>query len=288
VDVETRATTRDVVDGQQRLRAIIDFASSKFRLSNKSERFNGLSFNDLDEDSRRSFLSYPISTVQLIDVDIDDILEIFARLNSYSVKVTPAELRHSKYSDPIKWSIWNFAREHNWMWSERRLVSLRDAVRMKHNSYVAELYMSVDQGLSDGGEPQIDKYYKAKKSEDDEYFHNIYENAHHIVQFIEDAFGDDFSETTFFTGPNFLILFNFVGFLRGICPVNANTQQWAALHRSGVDIARLTRSLTVLSTAVDEDDIEGRFGPFVVASKTTTQRRSSRAKRFGSLAESYA
>lgn len=287
VNIETRATIREVVDGQQRLRAIIDFANNKIRLSSKSNVYNGKVFADLEEDDRRSFLNYSVSTVQLIDVDLDDILEIFARLNSYSVKVTPAELRHAKYSEPVKWVIWNFARKNNYLWTDYKLVSIRDAVRMKHNSFSAELFISVLKGLSDGGEPQIDKFYRECKDKEDDYFDGPLVKVNDIIDIIKNDVGDEYVHTTFFNGPNYLILFNFIGFIIGLCPVNANTEEWRHLHRSRFDIEKLKTTISAHASAVDDDDIDGKYGSFVVSSKTTTQRRASRAKRFSSLAKQY-
>lgn len=159
IDVATRMAVREVVDGQQRLRAIFAFANDGMRLSSRSKEFGGKRYTDLSDELKAGFLSYGISTVQLINASNTDVLEIFARLNSYGVKVTPAELRHSTYSEPVKWHIWDATIRWSMLWERYRLVSVREAVRLKNNSVMAELYISADEGLSDGGEPQIGKYY---------------------------------------------------------------------------------------------------------------------------------
>src|SRR4051794_1228376 len=50
VDRDSRRTIRDVVDGQQRLRTIIDFAAGKFALGSKAAEFQGARYADLDDD----------------------------------------------------------------------------------------------------------------------------------------------------------------------------------------------------------------------------------------------
>ena len=42
IDPETQSSVREVVDGQQRLRAIFDFADNKLRLSRRAKEFNCL------------------------------------------------------------------------------------------------------------------------------------------------------------------------------------------------------------------------------------------------------
>lgn len=280
IDTERQATIREVVDGQQRLRTIFEFADGKLRLSSKANEFAGKTYNEIDQESKERFLSYSLSTIQLINAENSEILEIFARLNSYSVRVTPAELRHARYSEPVKWRIWESTRLWGDLWSEYRLVSVRDAVRMKNNSFMAELFMTVENGLSDGGEPQIDKYYRERKKEDSEYFDPICSDVDHIVQDILDHYAEDFAETTFFDGPNFLLLFIVVGFLEGLVPSNSNTEEFAQHHSSGLDHAKLKKLLFEIVASFDADDVEGPHAKFVLESRSSTQRRKSRTARF--------
>jgi hypothetical protein len=98
------------VDGQQRLRTIIDFAEDKFTLGVRAKEFQGLRYSSLSDELKERFLEYRISVDQLMDASDDSVLEIFARLNSYTVPVNAPELRHAKYQgdfrlfDPIRGS----------------------------------------------------------------------------------------------------------------------------------------------------------------------------------------
>lgn len=104
IDGTTQGVIREVVDGQQRLRAILEFASEKLKLPANSPIHKGKRYSELNDDDKETFLSYNIPVVQLINADDAEVLEVFARLNSYSVKLTPAELRHAEYSEPVKWA----------------------------------------------------------------------------------------------------------------------------------------------------------------------------------------
>src|SRR6056297_3114654 len=44
LNAESQTTVREVVDGQQRLRAILEFASDKLKLSSKSPNFKGKTY----------------------------------------------------------------------------------------------------------------------------------------------------------------------------------------------------------------------------------------------------
>ena len=102
IDRVSQASVREIVDGQQRLRAILDFGLGKFRLTSRAGEFSGLYYSDLEEELQNTFLSYRISVEQLINADDDDVLEVFARLNSYTVPLNPPELRHARYQGDFK------------------------------------------------------------------------------------------------------------------------------------------------------------------------------------------
>jgi hypothetical protein len=59
-DLRTRITIKEIVDGQQRSRAIRDFFSDTLRISGKS-RFAGSKYSDLDEADQQRFLDYSLS-----------------------------------------------------------------------------------------------------------------------------------------------------------------------------------------------------------------------------------
>ena len=117
VDPATQTTVREVVDGQQRLRAILDFASGKLRLTSKAPKHRGKLYDNLTIEDKELFLNYKVPVVQLLNASNADVLEVFARLNSYSVKVTPAELRHAEYSEPVKWAIRGGSVDLNRFWA---------------------------------------------------------------------------------------------------------------------------------------------------------------------------
>lgn len=284
IDPVSQSMLREVVDGQQRLRAILEFASGKLKLTSKAPRHRGKTYQDLDVEDQELFLSYKIPAVQLINASNADVLEIFARLNSYSVKVTPAELRHAEYSEPVKWAIYDATREWHVLWDTYKLVSVRDSVRLKNTSLIAELFMALDEGLDDGGEHAINKYYKKNKDQEEGHFKPLRERMDFIIREILENAEEGFKDTTFFDAPNFLTLFCAVGFLRGFLPNSRATNEIEDLAGVGVDWQTGRVRLAEFAQAFDEQDDEvQRFAFFVAASKSTTHRISSRKPRFQAL-----
>ncbi|MCQ9615875.1 DUF262 domain-containing protein [Paenalcaligenes niemegkensis] len=284
IDATTQTMTREVVDGQQRLRTILEFASGKLRLSSKSPQFKGKTYTDLDVSDQEVFLSYKIPCVQLINADNSMVLEIFARLNSYSVKVTPAELRHAEYNEPIKWAIYDAAREWTYLWNNLGIISVRESVRMKNVSLMAEFFMTLDLGFGDGGEPLITKFYKSKKTESEEYFTPIRNKIDIVLKDIIKNFESDFSETIFFDSPNFLVLFAAVTYLKYGFPDTRITVGVEQHKGKGINWEKAIEILTNISQEFESEhnneDADGRYAEFINASKSTTHRISSRKPRF--------
>lgn len=288
IDGSTQASIREVVDGQQRLTAILGFAANRLRMTNRSPEYSGMRYNDLTQDQKDQFLSYNISTVQLLNASDADVLEVFARLNSYSVKVTPAELRHAKYDEPVKWAIWNTTRENGSLWDRFHVVSVRDSVRLKNTTLIAELYMALMDGFGDGGEDKVNRFYKSNQAKTEADFAQVTLAVQGAINSTVDMFGADFSDTTLFDAPNFLVLVCALAFLEGNLPQSTITSDVAAKRGVGVNLANAANNLPLLTAAVENNDINGAYASFVAGTKSSTQRSSSRRPRFTAIVNAIA
>ena len=91
----TKPDTYDVVDGQQRLRALWDFFDETFKLPKDAEPIEGeaiagCSYTDLPDELRSRFDIYPLDIVILEDTDEVEVREMFLRLqNGTSLKAQP-------------------------------------------------------------------------------------------------------------------------------------------------------------------------------------------------------
>src|SRR5688572_8505598 len=59
IDPKTRATTREIVDGQQRLNTVLSFIRNEFKISKAhNEDYGGRSFSGIGPDAQRDVLKY--------------------------------------------------------------------------------------------------------------------------------------------------------------------------------------------------------------------------------------
>ena len=164
VDLNTKKSIREVVDGQQRLRAILDFAEDKFALSKRAAEFAGKKYSTLSEDQQEAFLSYAIAVDQLLNAANDDVLEVFSRLNSYTVTLNAPEKRHGKWQGEFKWSVRTASRQWGAFWKDFGVLSVRERVRMMDDSLTAEMFAVLLEGVKDGGQPKLDIIYRTYDS----------------------------------------------------------------------------------------------------------------------------
>jgi uncharacterized protein with ParB-like and HNH nuclease domain len=100
---DKKKTVREVVDGQQRVSAVLDYLDGKYPLSKNIESdCVGKYYADLEEEQQDAISQYSFVSEVFYGVEDKDILSIFARLNMYSVKLNAQELRNGKYFGVFK------------------------------------------------------------------------------------------------------------------------------------------------------------------------------------------
>ena len=89
---------RVVVDGQQRLRAILEFINGDFAISRAhNSAMAGVRYPTMPDDDKNEFLKYELGVDLLFDLKYEDLLDIFARINSYTVSLNNQEKLNAKY-----------------------------------------------------------------------------------------------------------------------------------------------------------------------------------------------
>lgn len=165
VDPRTRRTVREVVDGQQRLRAIIDYAEGKFAiLPSHNPEFGGLRFDELPTDVQHRLLDYEFSVVILVGATDADVLNVFSRLNSYTETLTPQEKLNAEFFGVFKRTMYDLGFAYLAFWRDNRILSDRQIVRMGEAELTSELVVAMLDGLQDGKKSLRVSY---KRYEDD-------------------------------------------------------------------------------------------------------------------------
>lgn len=93
VNIETMTTTREVIDGQQRLTTIRNYVEGNF----KNPLVKVPSYKSLSDDSKRDFLSYEIVVRDLGVIDEQTVREVFRRINLTKFKLDTVEIHNAVY-----------------------------------------------------------------------------------------------------------------------------------------------------------------------------------------------
>jgi len=154
-------TTHEVVDGQQRIRAILAFAHNDLELRGDdglqvSARWTGKSFDDLTEYEKLAFWSYELVVRDLGDASDGEIRDLFRRLNVNQMPLTDQEIRHATYTGRFIQVMEELA-DDEW-WVRSRIVTLRQVRRMEDVEFVSELFVGTIAGPQNKKDT-LDAYY---------------------------------------------------------------------------------------------------------------------------------
>jgi hypothetical protein len=281
IQPKTRKTIREVVDGQQRLRAILDFVYGKLRLGKHAREFNRKTFEELTDEQQLGLLDYRLAVDQLVNASDTDVLEIFGRLNSYNLVLRPPEKRHAKFQGEFKWVVYESAREWKQLWEDYKILSVRQRVRMADDSLMAELFGILLEGVAEGDERTLDKLYA--KYDKDFPTEREQETRERLRRTLERLFEDlsEAIEGPLASRPHFVLLFAAVAHGEVGLPPGLLEEMPArdgALQDPGVAVANLLQLAEIIESDTPPEDEESR--KFWAASRAATVRISSRRVRF--------
>jgi hypothetical protein len=280
IDVESKKSVREVVDGQQRLRAILDFAEDEFALSKRAEEFEGMRYSDLTQEKKTVFLSYPIAVDQLVNASTEDVLEVFARLNSYTVSLNEPEKRHAKFQGDFKFTVRAASRSWGTFWKDYNVLSTHDRVRMFDDSLTAEMFGVLLDGVKDGGQKKIDALYKRY---DKVFDPGVIPKFDNTLKYIVENFGKSLIGTRLFKPTHLLMLYAAVAYVKEGIPLGDLKQEEVnGLPTTPLtDINKIKDNLLLLSATMENDTEPAEpLASFWKASRSSTQRIASRRVRF--------
>lgn len=180
---ESKGTDRSVfavVDGQQRIRTVLQFigidqtnSESEFngfrldKLENAASPFRGVGYSDLSQEQRNSFLQYKFAVRHLDTTDDERVRDIFRRINKFVTKLNDQELRNATYTGPFIQVANRLADDEFWV--QNTLVSPAQIRRMKDIQFVSELLIGVMHGPQGGSAKFIDDYYTMYDDYDEQF-----------------------------------------------------------------------------------------------------------------------
>jgi uncharacterized protein DUF262 len=193
----SKKTKYEVVDGQQRLRSILEFISDEWTLvataaraypvSEEYKPHIGKTYSELPERLQSAIWDYPIAVQEIRGWDDTEVRAMFRRLNYVNERLNRQELRHSQYFGEFNEAVENLARET--FWDEVQLFTRRDSERMKDVEFVSELFIIVIEGIQDQ-QATLDRFYAdydvvfPRKSRYISTFHQVVESLKTIEDVI--------------------------------------------------------------------------------------------------------
>lgn len=169
-----------VVDGQQRIRAVLEFLEGAYAIDSKdTPSWGDMYFDDLNESDKKKLFTY--NFIVRILPDIDDVLirSIFQRLNRNVLALNKQELRQATY-----WgSFINLMNKlsNKEIWQQINVFTQNDIRRMIDVEFISELTIAFLHG------PQ-------NKKDKLESFYQIYEEEFEEEQLLEEVFSAVLSE----------------------------------------------------------------------------------------------
>lgn len=146
-----------LVDGQQRIRAVLDFLANRIELEDESPRWAGSRFDDLTEADKKKVYEYSFVVRQLPDIPEEELRIIFQRLNRNTMTLTPQELRHATYWGPFIKLMEEVADFE--YWDDAGVFSANDRRRMLDVEFVSELAVAYLNGLQNK-KKNLEEYYQ--------------------------------------------------------------------------------------------------------------------------------
>lgn len=160
VQDEGKKPVREVIDGQQRVRAIFDFIAGNFRISTSvSPTWGGKNYRALTPGEQDIINLFSFTVYQYMKLSDGAVLDMFARLNTYSVSLSAQELRNGKWFGRFKQSSYKLATEALEFWRGHKIFNEQQIARMREAELVSELLIAQVDGLQDK-KASIDGFYE--------------------------------------------------------------------------------------------------------------------------------
>jgi hypothetical protein len=159
IDPRDRKTTREVVDGQQRLRTIFTFINDEFSISKShNEKFSKLLFSELPVEIQKDILQYELTVDLLLDASDEEVLDIFARLNSYARTLNSQEKLHAKWFGEFKQTVYSLGLEYLKFWTMNKILTDSRILRMAEAELTSDLLIAMSDGIH--SKKTIPNYYE--------------------------------------------------------------------------------------------------------------------------------
>jgi len=276
-DKAIKKPLKEIVDGQQRITTLLEFMNNKLRLSSASEHYKGKVFDDLEDKDQETFLLSAVQVDIIVAAERTDLLEMFRRMNAYTVPLNPAEKRHSEYQGHFKWFINEMSDKYSPILQEFNVLTAKQAIRMTDAEFLSELILILDKGVINKDSKSINDIYKKY----DKQFDMKNEYEHKLSEFFCDLTTNLKELRDSFIMKPYVLQSLFCAMMHkkyGI-PRGAEVFGVQPIGCFYSDTYKTLANLRSLADAHELQDTFGVYGEYVISCLSTTHRITQRATR---------
>src|SRR5262249_31149571 len=130
--------------------AVLDFVDGKYALTKSiGNGLGGREFEALDDKAQDAIREYPFTCHSFHGLSDAEVLEIFRRLNTYSIPLNPQELRNGRWFGHFKQLVYKLAFQYLEFWRLHRVFTEQSIARMLEAELVSELLVAQLAGMQD-------------------------------------------------------------------------------------------------------------------------------------------
>lgn len=280
VNREERNVRKEIVDGQQRISAITRFYNNEFALGADSEHA-GCRFRDLDDDAQDSFLSYVVSVDVIRSAQRGEILQMFRRMNAYTLPLNEAEKRHSSFQGDFKWFVNEFSDDLNAFFLEFGVLTSRQIVRMADAAFITECIDAYESGVNSSSPKSLRNLY-TRYDEDFQLQGQYSAMLGNTFQFIVENFGN--LRNTFMMKP-YALHSLVTALMHNRYGITAIERDWDARPTGAfcADPSNVEERLLELAQAHEAKEDDGPHAKYVWGCLSTTDRKVRRTARVATI-----
>ena len=274
-DLDTLQTRKEVVDGQQRTAAIVEFLENQYAISRGE--YAGSRFDDLDDRTKKAFLDYPLSADVFTSATNEEIREVFRRINSYQVPLNKQETRHATHQGEFKWFIHDLGKKYATSFMKMGIMPEKQISRMGDLELLTELVHAEIKGIRTASPALLDALYRE--------YDDKFPIRDQVVAQVDFGLGeiinmDAIHNTKLMTRANVYSLFSaLVAVEFPSSPLRQHLDE-KDQNRRFTDRASVLTNLTGLADAIEDNEAEPPINDFVNAARQGTNTEKNRKTRF--------
>lgn len=203
IDIASRRTIREVIDGQQRITAILEFVDGLLKIQKShNKEYAGLTYLELPNEIKEDILNYNISFEIIKLKDDAKIYEMFARLNTNNMALNRQELRNAQFWGEFKVFVTRKASDYRNIFIDKKIFKDKDLSRMSDVEFMNSFVIHLLDGIVTDSNQKTDSYYK-KFDKEFNFEDEIENKINRIFSIIEEIFYDNIFNTKIFYRKNY-------------------------------------------------------------------------------------